>query len=76
MLHRGEAVIDPTTASFLRQSIGSNFTSQQLAGAVTNNRSMTLNVHPGAIVVNESSRPGMTSREIEDAFTNMIERHT
>ena len=77
LLHSGEYVLNPSITESLRAMMG-NFSQPDLVRAVAGgtqqlgNRNTSLRIAPGAIVVNEAQRPGMTAREIEGALIQVI----
>ena len=75
LLHRGEQVLNEGTSNMLRRLLGGSFNQQQLVSAMGGSN-ISLVLGPGSIVVNESSRPGMTGLEIEAAFLNIVRRLT
>lgn len=78
LLHSGEYVLNPSVAESLRAMLG-NFSQPELVTAVAGgtaggNRNTSVRIAPGAIIVNESQRPGMTAREVEGAMLSVIRR--
>lgn len=77
LLHSGEYVLNPSITESLRAMMG-NFSQPDLVRAVAGgtqqagNTNTSMRIAPGAIVVNEAQRPGMTAREIEGALIQVI----
>jgi len=69
---RPEAILNQSTTAMLRSMLGGNFTQPQLVNAVggSGGRNVTLNMDPGAIVVNAA--PGQSPQDIAGAVRDEL----
>jgi hypothetical protein len=80
-VHQGEYVLNPNTTRTLRDMMGGQFTQAGLlsmaagGGSNSTSKSVTVTFHPGAIAINESSRPGMTAVELQKMLVNIFEEN-
>jgi len=75
LLHSGEFVMNRSVTNSLRAMMG-DFNQadimQAVAGGSGGSRNTSVRIAPGAIVVNEAQRPGMTASEVEGALISMV----